>query len=178
MTEPGSAPPRVLNRADRAAPSTIAAASAGSPGCHPCSPRSNRKPRHFLDEQRHAGGALGHAIDHLLRGPRSGQQAVPPMYRHPMGVERERARSFRGASACPMSLANNLQPIFEQLRLALRRQSLHNCRKQSVSIYTRHSRLSLPCGFALQGQKCHWAFLKNTQNRDWTARIVRTAANA
>jgi CspA family cold shock protein len=24
--------------------------------------------------------------------------------------------------------------------------------------------LSLPCGFALQGQKCHWAFLKNTQN--------------
>ena len=33
----------------------------------PCSPRSNRSRRHLLDKQRHAAGARGDVVDHLVR---------------------------------------------------------------------------------------------------------------
>ena len=43
----------------------------------PCSPRSSEKPRHFLDEQRHAAGARGDVLHHVAR-----QRVAGGKFRH------------------------------------------------------------------------------------------------
>ena len=58
-----------------------------------------QEPRHFLDEQRHAAGALGHAIDHFLRQRVAGGKLADHVP-HLMAVERrERNRAVMRAHA-------------------------------------------------------------------------------
>ena len=141
--------------------------------------------QHFVPE---LGRAFGQSLALVDHAPRLARSCPKPPGRSEAERRTSMQRTRSGLTKTGSHTSTSTSPrrttrgeraaSVEQLRLALRRQSLHNCRKQSVSIYKRHSRLSLPCSFALQGQKRHWAFLKNTQNPDWTARIVRTATNA
>ena len=59
-----------------------------------------QKPRHFLDEQRHAAGARGDVLDHVARQRVAGGK-LRHHVAHLRAIERRRARSCRDASACP-----------------------------------------------------------------------------
>jgi hypothetical protein len=55
----------------------------------------------------------------------------------PLGIDKDRIAHFNFDVAAANNERRKSSASIEQLRLALRRQSLHNCRKQSVSIYIR-----------------------------------------
>ena len=82
-----SSPLRARGQAGRAEQRAIAAKSAGAPARRPAA-ALQQQPRHFLNEQRHAAGALGEALGHALATTRSA-----PRFRRPS------AESARGPAA-------------------------------------------------------------------------------
>jgi hypothetical protein len=66
---------------------------------------------------------------------------------HPLGIDKDRIAHFNFDVAAANNERRKSSASIEQLRLALRRQSLHNCRKQSVSIYTRQFAIELALRF-------------------------------
>ncbi len=125
-----SAPPRAPGRAGRAAPSTIAAASAGSPGCRP----ARRAPTEAASLPRRTAARRRCARSRPRSPPsaaRGGRQAPPPC-RAPDGGRAARARSCRDASACPRAAGTRAGQSRERTTAPARR--VRRCRASTSSV--------------------------------------------